>query len=158
MSPAPDNGTSADDLRLQLSIVEPLCSVFRRQLKGEGLKYTPERARILDAIIELDAPFEPEHLIDRLRREGGRVSKATVYRTLKLLEDARIIQRILFDRDQSRFQLVYGQSASSLLVRSDTGEVEAIEAPELIALRDRICRERGLVPEGHRFQIVARGR
>lgn len=141
----------------ELSIVEPLCAVFRRQLKSEGLKYTPERARILDAIIEIDGPFEADALLEQLQGEGHRVSKATVYRTIKLLEDAAIIQRVLFDREQSRFQLVYGQSANTLLVRSDTGEVEAIEVPELIALRDRLCRERGLVPEGHRFQIVARG-
>ncbi|GJM18557.1 MAG: transcriptional repressor [Phycisphaeraceae bacterium] len=159
----PDANGNPPPIPTTLSIVEPLCSVFRRQLKAEGLKYTPERARILDAIIELDGPFEADALLDQLNAEGTdapadkRVSKATVYRTIKLLEDAAIIQRILFDRDQSRFQLVYGQSANTLLVRSDTGEVEAIEAPELIALRDRLCRERGLTPEGHRFQIVARG-
>jgi len=141
----------------ELSIIEPLCSVFRRQLKSEGLKYTPERARILDAVIALDRPFEADELLDELRTTDHRVSKATVYRTLKLLEDAAIIQRVLFDRDQSRFQLVYGQSSNTLLVRSDTGDVEAIEIPELLAIRDRICRERGLTPEGHRFQIVARG-
>lgn len=150
-SPAPDPLP-------ELSIVEPLCSVFRRQLKREGLKYTPERARILDAVIALDRPFEADELLAELKSAtGGRVSKATVYRTLKLLEDAAIIQRVLFDRDQSRFQLVYGQSSNTLLVRSDTGEVAAIEIPELLAIRDRICRERGLTPEGHRFQIVARG-
>ncbi len=156
----PDSNGTPPPIPTALSIVEPLCSVFRRQLKAEGLKYTPERARILDAIIELDGPFEADALLDQLREAAApdqKVSKATVYRTIKLLEDAGIIQRILFDRDGSRFQLVYGQSANTLLVRSDTGEVEAIEAPELIALRDRLCRERGLVPEGHRFQIVARG-
>ncbi len=156
----PDANGAPPPIPSELSIVEPLCSVFRRQLKAEGLKYTPERARILDAIIEIDGPFEADALLDQLRAAAApdqKVSKATVYRTIKLLEDAGIIQRILFDRDGSRFQLVYGQSANTLLVRSDTGEVEAIEAPELIALRDRLCRERGLTPEGHRFQIVARG-
>ena len=31
-----------------LEIIEPLCAVFRRNLKEEGLKYTPERAAILE--------------------------------------------------------------------------------------------------------------
>jgi Fur family ferric uptake transcriptional regulator len=83
------------------------------------------------------------------------VSKATVYRTLKLLEDSGIIQRVLFDREQSHYQLAYGRKGNTLLVRMDTGEVEVLELPELVALRDKICKARGLRAEGHRLQIFA---
>lgn len=138
-------------------IIEPLCAVFRRSLRDEGLKYTPERAQILDTIIAFDGLFEAERLLDELKSNGFRVSKATVYRTLKLLEDAGIIQRVLFDRDQSHYQLAYGRTGNTLLVRVDTGAVEVLELPELVALRDRLCEERGLVPEGHRLQIFAAG-
>lgn len=136
-------------------IIEPLCAVFRRSLKDVGLKYTPERAQILDTIIELDALFEADQLLEQVKAKGFRVSKATVYRTLKLLEDAGIIQRVLFDRDQSHYQLAYGRKGNTLLVRMDTGEVEVLDMPELVALRDRICQARGLRPEGHRLQIFA---
>lgn len=139
----------------ELDVIEPLCAVFRRRLKAEGAKYTPERAHILDTIIRMDGLFEADQLLERVRDDGFRVSKATVYRTLKLLEDAGIVQRVLFDRDQSHYQLAYGRGAQALIVRTDTGEVEVVDAPELIAFRDRICRERGLKPEGQRFQIFA---
>jgi len=139
-----------------MEIVEPLCAVFRRRLKAAGAKYTPERAQILDAIIEHDGIFDADSLLEKLHRDGRDVSKATVYRTLKLLEEANIIQAVLFDRDQSHYQLVYGRAPQTLIVRVDTGEIEAVEVPEIIALRDRICRERGLEPEGHRLQIFAR--
>ncbi|GAB4385552.1 MAG: Fur family transcriptional regulator [Phycisphaerales bacterium] len=144
----------ADDESIE--IIEPLCAVFRRRLKAEGAKYTPERAQILDAIIEFDGIFEADSLLEKLNSQGRNVSKATVYRTLKLLEDAGIIQAVLFDRDQSHFQLVYGKQPKTLIIRVDTGEIEAIEVPELLELRDRICRQRGLVPEGHRLQIFAK--
>ena len=136
-------------------IIEPLCAVFRRSLREEGLKYTPERAQILDSIIELDGLFEAEQLLEEVKSKGFRVSKATVYRTLKLLEDSGIIQRVLFDRDQSHYQLAYGRRGNTLLVRVDTGEVEVLELPELVALRDALCKARGLKPEGHRLQIFA---
>lgn len=142
-----------------ITITEPLCAVFRRQLKAEGLKYTPERAHVLDAIIQLDGLFEVEQLIDELRRAGGgrRVSKATVYRTIRLLQDAGIIQRVLTDSDQSVYQLAYGQRPADLLIRLDTREAIPIEAPELVALRDAICRRLGLKAKGHRLQIFAVG-
>jgi Fur family transcriptional regulator, ferric uptake regulator len=139
----------------EIDIVEPLCAVFRRKLKGEGLKYTPERAQILDAIIRFEGLFEAEHLQAALKTRGYRVSKATVYRTIRLLQDAGIIQRVLFDQDQAHYQLVYGRRPNDLLIRVDTREVVPIEVPELIALRERLCRERGLVAQGHRFQVFA---
>lgn len=142
----------ADDL----DIVEPLCAVFRRHLKADGQKYTPERAQILDTIIEWDGLFEAETLLERVRGGGFRVSKATVYRTLKLLEDAGIVERIPFDREQSHYQLVYGRASGAIIVNVETGEIESVSVPELIALRERLCRERGLVPEGHRLQVFAR--
>lgn len=139
----------------ELDLIEPLCAVFRRSLKDEGLKYTPERAQILDTIIALDGLFEADQLLDELKSKGFRVSKATVYRTLKLLEDAGIIQRVLFDREQSHYQLAYGRTGNTLLIRVDTGAVESLELPELIELRDKICKARGLKAQGHRLQIFA---
>lgn len=154
MALQPTKTASGDD---EFGIIEPLCAVFRRSLKDAGLKYTPERAQILDTIIAFDALFEADQLLEELKSKGFRVSKATVYRTLKLLEDAGIIQRVLFDRDQSHYQLAYGNAGNTLLVRVDTGEVETLELPELVAIRDKICAARGLKPEGHRLQIFAIG-
>lgn len=144
-------GTNSPALR----ITEPLCAVFRRQLKAEGQKYTPERAQVLDAIIQLDRIFEAEQVIDALRERQHRVSKATVYRTIHLLQEAGIIQRVLTEGDQAQYQLAYGESPSDTLVRLDTREVVTIDVPELAAIRDRICKEMGLVPQGHKLQIFA---
>jgi Fur family ferric uptake transcriptional regulator len=136
-----------------LEIIEPLCAVFRRRLKALGLKYTPERARVLDAIVERDGLFEAEELLAAVK--GAGVSKATVYRTIRLLQDSGIIQRVLFEEDQAHYQLVYGRRPCDLLVRLDTGKVESIDVPELLSLRDRICAERGLEARGHRLQVFA---
>ena len=137
-------------------IIEPLCAVFRRKLKAEGLKYTPERAQILDAVVRRDDVFQADQLLESMQRSGLRISKATIYRTIKLLAEAGIIQQVLFDAEQSHYQLAYGRGSGGLLVRVDTREIVPLEIPELAALRDRICRERGLAPEGHRLVIYAR--
>ena len=150
------NAPIGSDDGLSIRIEEPLCSVFRRSLKDEGLKYTPERAAVLDTIIQLDGLFEAEKLLDELKGQGHRVSKATVYRTIKLLQEAGIVQRVIADGDQARFQLVYGSSPHDLLVRLDSDEVIELEIPELVEIRDRVCAKYGLEPEGHRLHIFAR--
>src|SRR5881396_1744355 len=114
----------ASDAESPLEIIEPLCAVFRRKLKSEGLKYTPERAQILDAIIRRDdaggaggaggvaGVFQADELLASMRKAGFRVSKATIYRTIKLLAEAGIIQQVLFDAETAHYQLAYGKSSS----------------------------------------------
>ena len=133
----------------------PLCSVFRRFLKSRDLKYTQERADILDAIIARDGAFEAEELLLDLRAGGHDVSKATVYRTIRLLLDAGIITQSLFDAKQSHYELLYGREPRDCMVCMKTGRRIEFSSRELVELRDRICRELGWQPVGHRFQIFA---
>ena len=144
----------------ELEIIEPLCAVFRRKLKSEGLKYTPERAQVLDTVMRQDGVFEADTILKLLKGGKVRVSKATVYRTIRLLQEAGILQRVLFDDDpeQSHFQLVYGQRPHDLLIRVDTREAVTIQVPELIELRDKLCAKLGLSPVGHRLQIFAKAK
>lgn len=136
-------------------ILMPLCSVFRRFLRSQGLKYTKERADVLQAIIDHDGPFEAEELLLAMRHLGHRVSKATIYRTLRLLQEAGIITQALFDSKQSHFQLIYGKQPQDVMVCLRTGRTIDFQSPDLAALRDRICAELGWKPVGHRFQIFA---
>ena len=141
LDPIPSD-TQADDDGFG-EILPPLCAVFRQHLRKDGLKYTPERAQILDTIIHIDGLFEADSLVERFRGEQGGaqagasgaaggptgVSKATIYRTLKLLEEAGIIQRVPLEREQIHYQLVYGKKANTLIVDGESGEVEAIDTP-----------------------------
>ncbi|MBL9001358.1 MAG: transcriptional repressor [Phycisphaerae bacterium] len=138
-------------------IIEPLCAVFRRTLRGEGLKYTPERAAVLDTIVRLDGLFEADSIIEKIKGGGFRVSKATVYRTIKLLQQAGIIQAVLLDSEQTHYQLVYGRRPQELVIRVDTGAAETVHLPEVAAVCESLCRERGLVLKGHRLHIFAVG-
>ena len=140
----------------EIEILEPLCAVFRRHLKSLGQKYTPERAQILDTLIQMDEVFEAERLMEEMKDSGYRVSKATIYRTIKLLQVAGIIQQVLFQSEQAHYQLAYGRRPQDLIINIETDEIISIEAPELIELRDRICKQHGLSPQGHRFHIFAK--
>jgi len=139
----------------KITIHEPLCAVFRRKLKSEGLKYTPERAQILDTIIQIDDVFEAERVQVELRDADLRVSKATIYRTLKLLQEAGIIHPVPLETEQTSYMLAYGGRPRDLVVRVDTSEIETIEIAELDALCERLCAERGLKLRGRSFQVFA---
>ena len=96
-----------------------------------------------------------EELLEDMRRRGYRGSKATVYRTIKLLQDAGIITQALFDSKLSHYQLIYGRQPRDYMMCMKTGKHLEFASDELIKLRDKICREHGWDPMGHRFQIYA---
>ena len=113
------------------------------------------RADVLQAIIDHDDVFEAEELLLEMRSRGHRVSKATIYRTLHLLQEAGIITQALFDAKQAHYQLIYGREPRDFMICLRSGRTIDFRSPELVELRDRICQELGWEAVGHRFQIYA---
>ncbi|HEX3358611.1 MAG TPA: transcriptional repressor [Tepidisphaeraceae bacterium] len=132
---------------------EPVCAIFRRYLHGEKLKFTPERAMMLDAVLRKDGLFEAEQLVDDLKQLGHRVSRATVYRTLAHLQDAGVLKQVFFDNKQSYYQVIAGREMNDYLICVETGEVIEFNSEKLRALRDQICKEHGFEPVSHQFHI-----
>lgn len=132
---------------------EPVCAVFRRYLRGQKLKFTPERAMILDAVLRKTALFEAEQLVTDLRQLGHRVSRATVYRTLSHLQDAGILKQVFFDNKQSYYDVIVGRQVNDYLICVDTGEVIEFSSDKLRKLRDEICQQHGFEPLSHQFHI-----
>jgi Fur family ferric uptake transcriptional regulator len=132
---------------------EPVCAIFRRYLRGQRLKFTPERAMILDAVLRKTALFEAEQLAVDLRQLGHRVSRATVYRTLAHLQDAGILKQVFFDNKQSYYDVIVGRQAYDYLICVTTGNVIEFSSDKLRKLRDEICRQHGFEPLSHQFHI-----
>jgi Fur family ferric uptake transcriptional regulator len=132
---------------------EPVCAIFRRYLHGQKLKFTPERAMMLDAVLRKEGLFEAEQLVNDLKQLGHRVSRATVYRSLSHLQDAGIVRQVFFDNKQSYFEVIAGGTVNDYLICMETGEVVNFSSEKLRDLRDEICRQHGYEPVSHQFHI-----
>ena len=132
---------------------EPVCAIFRRYLHEQKLKFTPERAMILDAVLRQTGLFEAERLVFDLKELGHRVSRATAYRTLSHLQDAGILKQVFFDNKQSYYEVIAGRQTNDYLICVATGKVIEFNSEKLRALRDEICKEHGFEPLSHRFQV-----
>jgi Fur family transcriptional regulator, ferric uptake regulator len=132
---------------------EPVCAIFRRYLHGEKLKFTPERAMILDAVLRKTSLFEADGLANDLKQLGHRVSRATVYRTLSHLQDAGILKQVFFDNKQSYYEVIAGRQTYDYLICVATGKVIEFSSEKLRRLRDEICRQHGFDPLSHQFHI-----
>jgi len=134
-------------------LIQPLCAIFRRFLKRNGLKFTPERAKILNAVLMENGVFEADELLHEMRHGGHRVSKATIYRTLKHLLEANIVTEVLIDTKQSHYQLSFGREPASHLVCVETHRILEFPQPQLDKIARRICAEYGFDLLNYRFVI-----
>jgi Fur family ferric uptake transcriptional regulator len=132
---------------------EPVCAIFRRYLHGEKLKFTPERAMILDAVLRQQGLFDAERLVADLKGLGHRVSRATAYRTLTHLQDAGILKQVFFDNKVSYYEVIAGRQTYDYLICVETGRVIEFNSEKLKALRDEIAAAHGFEPLSHQFHI-----
>jgi Fur family ferric uptake transcriptional regulator len=132
---------------------EPVCAIFRRYLHGEKLKFTPERAMILDAVLRQTGLFEAERLVADLKGLGHRVSRATAYRTLTHLQDAGILKQVFFDNKQTYYEVIAGRQTYDYLICVTTGKVIEFSSDKLRKLRDEICEQHGFSSLSHQFHI-----
>ncbi|MBI4492901.1 MAG: transcriptional repressor [Chloroflexi bacterium] len=66
-----------------------------QRLAEEGLRHTEQRAIVVQAIVDKRGAFTAEGLVDELQPRG--VARATVYRTVEVLERVGLLARIHLD-------------------------------------------------------------
>jgi Fur family ferric uptake transcriptional regulator len=118
----------------------------------KGLRMTDQRrviARVLsDAIDHPDA----EELYRRASAIDPHISIATVYRTVKLFEDAGILERHDFRDGRSRYEEV-PDTHHDHLIDMKTGQVIEFIEPEIERLQQEIARRLGYKLVDHRLEL-----
>jgi Fe2+ or Zn2+ uptake regulation protein len=127
----------------------PPCSAFRRHLKRVGLKYTTERADLLDAVVAFDGLFDADELAKALARRPTPVSKATIYRTLKLLVEAGILAERPDARHSVRYEVVHGRPPVNVEVRRPDGSRVTLHDDRVARIAVDLARAAGISPDRH---------
>jgi Fur family iron response transcriptional regulator len=73
------------------------------RLSACGIRITEQRLRIASILLSVPQHLSAEQIADGLRREGARVSKATVYNTLNLFAAHGLIRQLTVDGDCAWF-------------------------------------------------------
>ena len=70
-------------------------------LLSRGVKPTQQRVTVAEVLLARPVHMSAEQILVALRDSGARISKATVYNTLKVLTDCGLIRQIHLDPDRS---------------------------------------------------------
>jgi Fur family ferric uptake transcriptional regulator len=112
-----------------------------------------EQRRIIAEVLQ-DAADHPdvEALHARSVARDERISIATVYRTVKLLEEAGILEKHEFGDGRARYEDAE-RDHHDHLINLLTGEVIEFVDPEIEVLQERIARKLGFDLKGHRMEL-----
>ena len=120
--------------------------------EAKGLRMTGQR-RIIGQVLQESADHpDVEELYARASALDAGISIATVYRTVKLFEEAGILERLEFGDGRARYEDAE-RDHHDHLIDMNSGEVIEFVDPEIEALQERIAAKLGYELRGHRLEL-----
>ena len=118
----------------------------------KGLRITEQRRVIARVLSEVKDHPDVESLHRRVAEVDPRISIATLYRTVKLFEEAGILERHEFQGGRSRYETA-SDSHHDHLIDIDSGDVIEFHDPEIEELQRRIAEKLGYRLIDHRMEL-----
>jgi Fur family ferric uptake transcriptional regulator len=128
--------------------------LFRRYLRDQGLPVTQQREAIAEVVFGATGHLSVEEIEARLREDGERIGKATIYRTLEMLLKSGLVAEHDFGEGFKRYEHLFGQKqVREHLVCTECGKVTEIHSSELVRVQEEEARRHGFLPSRYRLQI-----
>ena len=128
-------------------------SRIERICHDKGLKMTEQRRVIARVLSDAHDHPDVEEVHRRAHTIDPRISIATVYRTVRLFEEANIIERHEFRDGRARYEEIDANHHHHHLINLKTGEVIEFESEQLEKLKRKICRDLGFEMVGERLEL-----
>ncbi len=129
-----------------------MASRIERICLKKGLKMTDQRRTIARVLSEAADHPDVEELYQRASAVDGRISIATVYRTVKLWEEANILERHDFGDGRARYEEA-PEIHHDHLIDIKTGEVIEFRDETIEQLQKEVATRLGYKLVGHRLEL-----
>lgn len=130
---------------MALSHLELLC-------QNKGLRMTEQRRIIIRALTQSNDHPDANAVYERASRIDPKISLATVYRTLRLFEEAHILNRHEFGDGRSRYEEASHEHHHHL-IDMNTGRIIEFHDERIEALQKEIAEKLGYDLVGHRLEL-----
>jgi Fur family ferric uptake transcriptional regulator len=128
---------------------------FEEYLQSRGKRITHQRRALVDFVFERHDHFDADELIESLasRKEGERISRPTVYRTLNELVEAGLLRKMTLGA-RAVYEHDYGYPQHDHLHCQICDKLIEFQSDELAEIRDAVAREHNFRVTGHRLIIT----
>ena len=118
----------------------------------KGMKMTEQRRVIARVLSAADDHPDVEEVHRRAHELDSRISIATVYRTVRLFEEANILERHDFGDGRARYEEA-SEEHHDHLIDVQSGRVIEFQNQEIEALQEKIAEKHGMKLVGHRLEL-----
>ena len=125
--------------------------------KNAGIRMTGQRRLIIKVLENSKDHPDVETLFERSNKIDNKVSIATVYRTVKLLQNAGILEKLEFNDGRSRFEDAVRKHHDHL-IDLDTGKVIEFIDEEIEHIQKKIANKLGYELVGHKLELYGKKR
>ena len=127
--------------------------VLSRYMAERGMKSTRQRSLIIDTFFTLDGHLSVEELWAKVRSQDTRVSVATVYRTMKLLQECGLAHARNFGDGQTRYETAAGRGHHDHLICTRCGVIVEFESDRIEAMQEAVARKHGFHVTSHKMEL-----
>lgn len=117
-----------------------------------GMKMTGQRRIIARVLSESHDHPDVEELYRRSVKADPKISIATVYRTVRLFEEAGLLDKLDFGDGRARYEETTEEHHDHL-IDMQSGKVHEFNDPDVEALQIRIAKKLGYKLVGHRMEL-----
>ncbi|MEN9360016.1 MAG: hypothetical protein RL095_1551 [Verrucomicrobiota bacterium] len=126
---------------------------FKAWLRVHGLKYTREREAILSEVIARSGHFDAEEFAAHMRSTGLKCSRATVYRTLDILDELGVVHKSTLGHKHQHYESMVDRPHHDHLICLGCDKVVEFVDDNIERLQIEACQRLGFTINRHSLQI-----
>ena len=125
---------------------------IEEKCKQKGVRLTDQRKLIAKVMSESESHPDVDELHKKVSKFDSKISIATIYRTLKLFEEAGILSKHEFKGNKSRYEKT-SEEHHDHLIDINTGEITEFVNEEIENLQKQVAKKLGYKLVDHRLEL-----